>query len=269
MGDCFLSEKPKVSFIVTALNEEVRLEATINEIYKSVDGLVDEFEVVMVNDGSTDKTGEIMERLAAADARLRVIHNPKNLNLGGAFKRGLQDVKLDYIMWLPGDNGAPAPTVRPVLEKVGQADIVVPYLADPRNRSLPRRFVSRSYTLLLNTLFGLKLRYYNGIVVHRRDLLQSIEISTNSFACFAEALIKLLRRGSSYVEVGYISTERPAEAGRSSAFRLKNVVNVVKTIWYLYATCVLFNKTPKKAPIKIEFVPVAAGQPGSAAPDRK
>lgn len=252
-----------VSFVVTALNEEVNIEGTITEIYASIKGMVDDYEIILVNDGSTDQTGPLMEKLAAADPKIRVFHNEKNLNLGGAFKRGLKEVRLEHVMWLPGDNAVPAKNVRIILSKVGEADIVVPYLLDPRNRPFLRRIVSRTYTILLNTLFGLSLRYYNGGVVHRRDLIQSIDITTDSFACFAEALIKLLRRGSSYVEVGYISTERTAAANASSAFRFKNMVKVISTIWYLYRTCVLGGGGPNKAvrpTISMSKEPLTAGE---------
>ena len=238
-------ERPRVSVIVTALNKELLIEPTIHQIYAAVEGLVSEYEIVCVNDGSTDQTGKIMDRLAKEDKHIKVIHNAQNLNLGGAFKRGLKEVTLDYVMWLPGDNAAPAETIRITLEKIGQADIVVPYLLDTTGRSLPRRVISRSYTTLLNFLFRLNLRYYNGIVVHRRELLQGIEITTSSFACFAEALIKLLRGGATYVEVGFNGVQR--SVARTSAFRIKNVVNVVKTIFYLYWVCVLKKSAPKNA----------------------
>jgi dolichol-phosphate mannosyltransferase len=236
---------PSMSFIVTALNEERTIEATVLEIHASAMGYCNEYEIILVNDGSVDQTGMIMDRLASGDKRIRVIHNEKNLNLGGAYKRGLKDARLDYVIWLPGDNAAPSKTIQVTLSKVGQADIVIPFLNHLKGRSLLRRFISRSYTRLLNLLFGLKLRYYNGIVVHRRELLQSIEITTNSFACFAEALIKLLRNGATYVEVGYDSTQR--KVAYTNAFRLKNVINVIKTILYLYWVCVLCSK-PRNIP---------------------
>lgn len=231
-----------VTFIVTALNEEVYIEATLQEIYQGVSGLFTEFEIICVNDGSTDKTGAIMDDMAAKDSRVQVIHNPTNLNLGGAFKRGLREARLEYVMWLPGDNAAPAATIRTILEKVGKAEIVIPYLLDVANRSFVRKVISRSYTMLLNFLFGLNLRYYNGIVVHRRDLIQNVEITTTSFACFAEALIKLLRNGATFEEVGFYSTQR--HVARTSAFRFKNVVNVIKTILRLYWICVI--RRPRK-----------------------
>jgi len=236
---------PRVSFIVTALNEEANIVLTVKEIHSCVIGHCSEYEIILVNDGSVDQTGALMDKLAAEDKRIRTFHNEKNINLGGAYKRGIKEVRLDYVMWLPGDNAAPAKTIQITLAKVGQADIVVPYLNDYEGRSLTRRFISRSYTRVLNLLFGLNLRYYNGIVVHRRELLQNIEITTNSFACFAEALIKLLRNGASYVEVGFNSTQR--KVAHTNAFRFRNVVNVIKTILYLYWVCVLCNNSRKAA----------------------
>ncbi len=83
----------------------------------------------------------------------------------------------------------------------------------------------------MNSLFGLDVPYYNGLVVHRLELLRGIEIETDSFAYQAEAIVKLLKRGASYATVGVEISTR--EHGGTKAFRLSNVVRVLRALWDL------------------------------------
>jgi glycosyltransferase involved in cell wall biosynthesis len=216
-----------VSFVVPALNEERNIRATIGEI-RAAAAILDDHEIVIVNDASTDRTGEIADALAREDARIRVVHNTRNLGFGGAYKAGMSVARLPYVMMVPGDNNHPAPGITPILDLVGEADIVIPYVANPEVRGLKRRFISRAYTMLLNAAFGLRVPYYNGLVLHRTDLVQSICIETDGYAYQSEALIKLLRQGASSVAVPVALSE--LGDNRTRAFKLKNVFRVGKTI---------------------------------------
>lgn len=194
-----------VSFIITALNEADNIEASAETVKHATEGLVEGYEIILVDDGSTDGTGAVMDRMAGADSHLRVVKNERNLGLGGAYKRGLAAARMEYVMWVSGDNAETIMHLRNVLGRLGQADIIVPYLASQKGRPLFRRLTSWTFVAIVNRLFGLRVRYYNGSVVHRTRLLQGIEIGTDSFAYQAEALVKLLRAGHSFVEVGYTS----------------------------------------------------------------
>ena len=218
----------EITFLVTALNEEDKIEATIETI-KSVDrGPFDGFRIVIVDDGSTDRTAAIIERLASQDDRVLAVHNSVNLGLGGAYKRGLQHVKTDYVIWVSGDNAESATNLTYILSHAGQADIIVPVLRNPEGRPWLRRLTSATFTGVVNTVFGLSLGYYNGTVLHKTDVIRSIDIRTSSFAYQAEALIKLVKGGHSYVEVPYRSATY--DGILSNAMRPKNLVAVGSAI---------------------------------------
>jgi glycosyltransferase involved in cell wall biosynthesis len=221
-----------VSFIVTALNEAEDIEASAETVRHATEGLVDDYEVILVDDGSTDGTGAVMDRMAAADRHLRVIHNERNLGLGGAYKRGLAAAGMEYVMWVSGDNAETILHLRNVLGRLGQADIIVPYLATQRGRPLFRRLTSRTFVAVVNLLFGLRVRYYNGSVVHRTRLIRGIEIGTDSFAYQAEALIKLLRAGHSFAEVGYTSASYSGVF--SHALKPRNLWGVLSALAKLF-----------------------------------
>jgi len=225
------SAKPSVSFVVPALNEEGNIGAAVDSIRTAIQNRLDDYEVILVNDGSTDRTGTLMEELAKTSDRIRVVHNSKNLGFGGAFKRGAAETRKDYVVRICGDNAVPAEGIGLVLDQIGRADLVIPYIANPEFRSWGRRFGSRTFTTIINTCFGLSVHYYNHCVVFPRTLLNSITIGTDSFAYQAEAVVKLLKAGCTYVEVGV--HDLPRFKGESTALKPKNVINVIRAIFSL------------------------------------
>jgi glycosyltransferase involved in cell wall biosynthesis len=193
-----------------------------------------DYELLLFDDGSTDRTGAIMDELAAADpAHVRVTHNPAPRNLGGVYKQGIALARMDYILMVPGDNENPGHALQAPFDAIGRADIVLPYPVNSAVRGLARHTVSRIYVGLLNRLFGLRVRYYNGTVIHRTANLKALPIKTSSFAYQAEILIKLLCAGKSFVETP-IRIDPPKEGRRSRAFRWRNMVQVGRTLADLF-----------------------------------
>jgi dolichol-phosphate mannosyltransferase len=223
-----MNNEPTVSFIVLALNEERHIEATIGTVVSAVgSSRVTEYEMVLVNDGSTDRTGPLMDEAARQNPRLRVVHNKHNLGFGGAYKRGVAAARGEYVMIVAGDNAMPVTSITTILNHLGEADIIFPYVTDAKDRPLVRRVGSRGFTTVINKLFGLRLRYYNSMVP-RRELLNKITIKTDGYASQAEGSIKMIRAGASYIEVGVVHGH--ASGGGSSAVRPKNLLKVFKAV---------------------------------------
>jgi dolichol-phosphate mannosyltransferase len=222
-----------LAFIVPALNEQENIVGAVAEMRRAaaMAGLA-HHEIVLVNDGSTDRTGEIMRDLAARDPAITYVENPTNLSLGGAYKAGVRVATATYVMLVPGDNEHPAEGLLPILSERGKADIVVPYVVNVEVRGLFRRMASTGFTSLVNVMFMRRVPYYNGLVIHRRALLKGVTIRTNGYAYQAEAIIKLLRLGHSYVTVGTMIGSR--KRGTSKAFEISNVLKVVMALANLF-----------------------------------
>jgi glycosyltransferase involved in cell wall biosynthesis len=217
-----------LSVIVPALDEERHVADTVAEIEAAVRGRFDDWEILLFDDGSRDRTGAIMDRLAATDPRIRVTHNARSRNLGGVYKQGVALARHAYVVMIPGDNENPARAMIPVFDAVGAADIVLPFPTNSAVRGAGRHLLSRAYTAVFNALFGLDVPYFNGTVVHRTALVREVEIQTDSFAYQSEALIQLLRRGATFTPVGIAIEPR---AGRASkALRVKNLVGVGRAL---------------------------------------
>jgi dolichol-phosphate mannosyltransferase len=236
-----MSAIPTVSFVIPCFNEDRNISATVASVREGM-RTHDEYEIILVNDASTDRTLDCMQALAAADPRIRVLDNPSNLGFGGSYKRGARAATATYVMMLPGDDGFPGQSIAEIVSHAGEADIIIPIVFNSGARSWFRAFASKGFTTLLNWMFWLNIGYYNGAVLQRNELLRGIEITTNSFAYQAEALVKLIARGATYKHC-YVSIQERA-AGRSSALSLKNQVAVWRTILHLLAVVGLFCRLP-------------------------
>lgn len=228
------ARKPTISFVIPALNEEANIAAAVREAVAAMRDRFSDYELLLFDDGSTDRTGRIMDELGAADPRhIRVTHNPSPRNLGGVYKQGIELARMDYILMVPGDNENPGHALQAPFDAIGRADIVLPYPVNSAVRGAARHLVSRLYVGLLNRLFGLRVRYYNGTVIHHTANLKDLPIKTSSFAYQAEILIKLLCGGKTFVEVP-VRIDPPKEGRRSRAFRWKNMVQVGRTLGDLF-----------------------------------
>jgi dolichol-phosphate mannosyltransferase len=236
-----MTAKPTFAFVIPCFNEQDNVAATVGSVREAM-GRRENYEIILVNDASTDHTLERMQALAAVDPRIRVLDNPVNLGFGGSYKRGAKAATATYVMMLPGDDGFPGQSIAEILSHAGEADIIIPIVTNPGARSWFRAFASKGFTTLLNWTFWLNVGYYNGAVLQRNDLLRAIEIRTNSFAYQAEALVKLIARGATYTHC-YVRIQDRA-AGRSSALRLKNQLAVWKTVLHLLAEVGLFCRLP-------------------------
>ena len=213
-----------LSIIVPALNEQDLIMGTYSEIISATSGL-NKYEIIFVNDKSSDSTPLIMEEIASSNNHVRVIHNKKNLGLGGSYKSGVHHSKLEYIIMVPGDNNFSSATLSKLFSRIGNADIIVPFHGNQdKVRSRFRRFVSDLFTRVLNFAAKSDLKYYNSIVIHKAKILKGIPQIRNDFAYQADILVKLLKRGCTYEIVEITLDER--KEGQTKAFKIKNIIKV-------------------------------------------
>jgi dolichol-phosphate mannosyltransferase len=231
-----------LSLIIPALNEEAVVGYVLKAVYTEAEKFFSDFELIAIDDGSTDATGQVMQEFAARHPKARVVHNKPNIGLGASFQRGLREARFQYVMLLCGDGGLPAASLPAIFERVGSADLVLPFMTNLRRIKTPLRYViSRTYTHLLNLLFGFSLQYYNGLPVYRRSLLRAIQITSDGFGFQGEIVVKLLKSGCTYIEVGVEGAE---ETRRSVALKLKNIMSVARTLFHLVWEIARFRPVP-------------------------
>jgi glycosyltransferase involved in cell wall biosynthesis len=224
--------KPSLSVVIPALNEEVDLEGVVRTTVSKVRNYFRSYELIIINDGSSDGTAEVAERLAREDSSLRVIHHEANRGLGYSLREGFDLATKDYVTWAPGDHGMIEKSFDYMFEYVGSVDVVISYISDPRFRSVPRRIVSRLYTAMVNSLFDINILYYNGPPIFRTEVVQAVRTSTYGFTFGAELMILLIKGGCTYVEVPTFHQKRTA--GHSTAFTFRNLSEIFRTMTRLF-----------------------------------
>ena len=234
--------KKSISFIVPALNEEKNLALSVKCIENSIDGFNNDYEIIIVNDGSQDKTAKIAESIQATNPRVSVIHHPSNLGLGQAYFSGVYKAKFSYILLVPGDNENGESAIRPLLGFLGEVDIIVPFPANNKERGFARSTISELFTRIVNLLGGLNLKYYNGSVIHDRQLLLSCPLNTSGFGYQAEILVNLIRSGASYKEIPIVLNIRKKNERKTNAFKVKNIVNVGLSLIKIFKMRLMHNR---------------------------
>jgi glycosyltransferase involved in cell wall biosynthesis len=214
-----------LSVIIPAYNEGSVIATTLAEVLWAIDGKFAEYEIIIVNDGSSDNTGRIIDDLAANNPHVLAVHNKRNLGFGASYRKGIELAHMKYVGIFPGDNEVTASSIAAILDYVGHADIVVPYTMNMEVRPYMRRVLSRLYSLILNMLYCCELQYYNGPAIHLRAVLLNAPVNTNGLAFLSTLLIRLVRSGHSFIEVGMYL--RPRQAGKSSALKLKSILSVL------------------------------------------
>jgi glycosyltransferase involved in cell wall biosynthesis len=223
-----------VSVMVAAFNEVKTLEGAVTDVLAALHDFA-EYEVIIVDDGSTDGTAELADRLSAEHAAVRVVHHPVNRGIAAVYRTGLEAATKQYFTWVGGDREIAAESVYNILHAIGRADLVIPYHATPEARAWHRRLVTWLCTQQVNVLFGWRLHYYQGPTVYPRELALRIPVENQGFFFASEMLIRALATGLTWVEVGLRHHER--QHGASSAVKpihlLTAQLSVVGLWWSL------------------------------------
>jgi glycosyltransferase involved in cell wall biosynthesis len=221
-----------LSIVIPALNEEGNLSDTLSAVTAAAQAYFGDYEIIVVNDGSTDRTGLIAEDARARNPRIRIVTHRSPRGFGASFDSGRQLSKMEFTVMVHGDNAQGEASLRKLFSYVGKAEVVMGVIGNPEFRGWSRRIISAAYTGLLNCLFQRRLRYYNGLQVHRTEWLRSLVLQSTGFGFQAEVILSALRAGKTCVEVPILWRERPG-GGATKLFKPKNVVSVLGTLWRL------------------------------------
>ncbi len=223
-----------LSVIIPAYNESENILATLENITTALEPLALPHEILVIDDGSADATAALVTGSAGRFPHVRLVQNERNMGFGWSYRRGVEEAALAHIVMVHGDNAWGWATLREFFGHTGEADVIIGYTRDMlRSRTWIRTIVSKTFTLLVNLITGRRLTYYNGLQIHRAPILKSLRIESHGYGFQAEVLVKALRLGKTYVEVPMDLIER--EKGESKAFRVKNFIDVWRTLKLLAA----------------------------------
>ncbi|HEX4744963.1 MAG TPA: glycosyltransferase family 2 protein, partial [Candidatus Limnocylindria bacterium] len=189
---------PALSVFFPAYNEEENIEAVVREAQEALPRFADDFEIIVVDDGSRDRTGEIADRLAAADPRVRVIHHRPNRGYGGAVRSGLTNARHPFVFFTDGDHQFRMADLGLLIREIDGADAVVGYRA--KRMDPPKRlFIAWVYKQVIRLLFGGGFRDVDcAYKLFRTEVFQRAplaDVRSNGAFFSAELLLRLRSAG--------------------------------------------------------------------------
>jgi len=220
-----------ISVFFPCYNEEANVERTTLAALAVFEKISDDFEVIIVDDGSRDRTGEIADGLAAEHARVRAVHNRPNLGYGGALQRGFREATKPWVFYTDGDGQFDFQDVHRLLPLLDEYEIVSAYRAK-RSDSLIRKFNGACWTCLTNVMLGLWLRDIDcAFKLYPRSLFDRIEMKSMGALIDAEILARAKRMGYRIGQVGV--GHYPRTAGEQTGANLRVIARAFAELFRL------------------------------------
>ena len=211
-------------------------------------GDVGDYEILLVDDASTDATGKLADEIAAADPRVRVVHHAQNRKLGGSVRTGLNEARGDLILYtdadMPFDLADLGKALR--LMRVYDADIVSAYRFDRTGEGALRAVYSYVYNSLVKIILGLRIRDVNfAFKLVRRNVVEHIELESEGSLIDVELLAKAQRLGFHIIQFGV--DYFPRDRGTSTLSSPAVIVNIVKELSRLLPSMRRVERLPDRA----------------------
>jgi glycosyltransferase involved in cell wall biosynthesis len=217
------SERPRLTFFFPAYNEEENVERTVRLALDVVGSLVPSIEVLVIDDGSSDRTGALADALAAADSRVRVHHQP-NRGYGGALRAGFANARGELVAFSDGDLQFDLAELGLLLGRLDDparppVDAVIGWRIKRRD-PIHRIVIAKTYNAIVSVAFGLRVRDIDcAMKLFRREVFDGLRLTAESPFLSAELLIKLRARGVRMAQLGVHHFPRAAGTNTGASFR--------------------------------------------------
>jgi len=212
-----MNKLTSLSVFFPAYNEETRIAKTVQIAKKILPKVARKWEILIINDGSKDKTGEVIDKLAKSDKNVKVLHHKVNRGYGAALKTGFYNSKYDWIVFTDSDGQFDFSEINKFIKKQEEtnADLVIGFY---KNRQVPfyRKFNTFVWELIVYIMFGLKVKDIDcAFKLINKKVIKKIPKLESERGAFisSEFLIKAKKGGFKMVEIGITHYARQDGAG--------------------------------------------------------
>ncbi|MBI4718412.1 MAG: glycosyltransferase family 2 protein [Planctomycetes bacterium] len=220
-----------LSVFFPCYNEEANVENTTRAALRALPRISDDFEIIIVDDGSRDRTGEIADRLAAEHPQVRAVHNRPNLGYGGALQRGFREARKAWVFYTDGDGQFDFEEIGLLLPLLDRYDIVSGYRLDRKDPWL-RKLNAFCWTALVNVVFRLWLRDIDcAFKIYPRALFEEIEMKSMGALIDTEVLARAKRLRYTIGQIGV--HHFPRRAGTQTGANLRVILRAFKELFLL------------------------------------
>jgi glycosyltransferase involved in cell wall biosynthesis len=221
-----------ISVFFPCYNEQENVERTVEKALDVLKKLNADFEVIIVDDGSSDATGRIADEIARQHGRVKVVHHPHNLGYGAALQSGFKTAAKELVFYTDGDGQFDIAEMPPLLDLMEQYDIVSCYRLNRRDPII-RKINGWCWTKLVCLLFGLRIRDIDcAFKLYKREIFDKIELSSTGALIDAEILARAARAGYRITQKGV--HHYPRTAGVQSGANIRVILRAFKELFKLH-----------------------------------
>lgn len=214
-----------ISCFLPVYNEEKEIKEVVLSAKAVLERWFEDYEIIIVNDGSTDNSLQISMELAKEDSHIKIISHPARQGYAQALKTGFAAAKKEFVFYTDTDNQFDFQDLPKLLPLMNSADIISGFRIK-RSDSFYRRFFSRLYNLIIRFSLGLKIKDINAsFKLYRREIFERIKMTSASFLIDAEILIKAKKLGYTIKQIGV------AHYPRRSGFSCFSLREGWPTLW--------------------------------------
>ena len=220
-----------ISFVIPMYNESQAILDTIKKLSQIAKELTNDYEIIIANDGSTDDSGPIVDRITEQDPHVKIVHLARNTKFGGALKTGIKRAQKDIIIYTDSDLPVDFQDIKGALALLSECDIVTAFSKIKKGENLKRIIMSKVYNFLIQFLFKTNIKDINsGFKIYKRKVFNGLDFLSNSPFVDVEIFVKAMKRN--FVIKQYPVIFKNREKGKSYISRpsvvFKTVTDMLK-----------------------------------------
>ncbi len=217
-----------ISVFFPCYNEQDNITRVVEQALTVLEKLNADFDVIIVNDGSSDRTGQIADEIAGQKDRVKVVHHRTNLGYGAALQSGFKAATKELVFYTDGDGQFDINEMPPLLRLMEQYDIVSCYRLN-RQDNLIRKINGWCWTKLVCLLFGMKIRDIDcAFKLYKREIFDNIKVVSTGALIDAEILARAVRKGYRVTQQGI--HHYPRTAGAQTGANLRVILRAFKEL---------------------------------------
>lgn len=228
-----MSRVKEISVFFPAFNEAANISSVVQKCLKVLEDIAQKYEVLVIDDGSSDNTTEVVKGLIKKDPHVKLLKHPKNLGYGAALKSGLYNANYDLVAFNDGDGQFDFGNISDFLHLLDKSDLVIGFR---KKRSDPffRIVNAKLYSFFLRMIFGLSVKDVDcGFKLIKRSVIEKIpKLQSDGALVSAELLIKAKKMGFKINQVGV--DHYPRTAGNPTGANVKVIFKMFREVSKLY-----------------------------------
>lgn len=221
-----------LSVFFPCYNEQDNIERVTKTAVDILESLKIDYEIIIVDDGSKDKTGQIADQLAAKDFHIKVVHHHPNLGYGAALQSGFKTATKEYVFYTDGDGQFDIKELPLLFKYTADYDIVTGYRINRQDNVL-RKINAFCWTTMVNLLFGMKIKDMDcAFKLYKRQIFDNIRLKSTGALINTEIFARAKNKGYKIFQVGV--HHYPRTAGKQTGAKLAVILRAFKELFALY-----------------------------------